>query len=71
MSKHTYKISVSNYGTTHTATYTSKAAALKATKALAKDWSSYADTGYSVYMDDNEQPIHEGGYKDGKAMLGY
>lgn len=71
MSRHTYKISVSNDGTTHTATYTSKAAALKAAKALAKDWSSYADTGYSVYMDDNEQPIHEGGYKDGKAMLGY
>ena len=71
MSKHTYKINVSNYGTTHTATYTSKAEALKAAKALAKDWSSYADTGYSVYMDDSDTPIHEGNYKDGKAMLGY
>ena len=71
MTKHTYTINVSNYGTTHTATYTRKADALKAAKSLAKDWSSYADTGYSVYADGSDDPVHEGSYKDGKPMLGY
>jgi len=71
MTRHIYKINVSNYASQHTATYTNKAEALKAAKALAKDWSSYANTGYSVYMDDDEQPIHEGSYINGKPMLGY
>lgn len=70
MTKHIYKINVSNYASQHTAEYTNKADALKAARAIAKDWSSFANTGWSLYIDGAETPAHEGYYIDGKPMLG-
>lgn len=69
MSKNIYIVSVSTYSSFYTDAYTTKAAAVKQARAVAKDWSHISQASWSVTLQGDEFPVAEGSYRDGKKLF--
>jgi len=69
MRKNIYIVSVSTYSSFYNNAYTTKAAALKNARAVAKDMSFVSQASWSVTLQGEEFPFAEGAYREGKKLF--